>query len=356
MFLYCSRCDIEIIPLKGKKVAACYHCKGPLVQSTPDKIPNAIQMTTDIPREINYKIPETIHELFDTRGSLMGHSAVSSYLSCPERSRLNALGVHRKGPAADAMYNGPKILNELEYGTLIHAALGIRKAHGWSVAHAWLAALPIAEENKQDAFHLCKTYDFNFPMPESDQYGPITTVGLETEVFTEIGNGAGGSLLRTVRYDELITRFSPDGSTRLYSLEHKTTARGGQGVADSYMPQLMTQVALWNLNPHLVAKYGPMEGVYVDALIKTKVPKAERWGPYYINPIQIQRIVEYLRLPEAVRYPVNADGSYARMLQTCWGRWRPCQYIGICHYGEYNNYTMPQIPAAIGDDMAASGD
>jgi hypothetical protein len=104
-------------------------------------------------------------------------------------------------------------------------------------------------------------------------------------------------------------------------------------------------MALWNSNAALVAKYGPMKGVLYDMMIKTKVPQADRHGPFYVSKLQQTRALEYLRLPDQLAFPVltSATGpSYPRFLHSCWGRFKPCPYVNLCHDNSVGEYEWPQ--------------
>jgi hypothetical protein len=107
----------------------------------------------------------------------------------------------------------------------------------------------------------------------------------------------------------------------------------------------MSHVALWNSNPALVQKYGPMKGVLYDMMIKTKVPQADRHGPFYVSKLQQTRALEYLRLPEQIEFPVltsTTGPAYPRFLHSCWGRFKPCPYINLCHDNSVGEYEWPE--------------
>lgn len=322
-------------------------------ESPPIKASDAV--TTDIP-PVGFKIPMTLDEMFAPGGSKYGHSMVSSYLSCPERARLNALRIIRKrGIPIDPEYEVPVELDALGYGTLIHALMAIRKVYGMKTAMDWLAWLPkLGSETRMNALHLMKTWDYEFPMPEAKEL-----LGVEVEVYTDIGDGRGGPLIRTVRYDELSRRPALGGGFEVISNEHKSMASSpGQNGVNQYLSQMMTQVKLWNGNPSLVEKYGRMAGVEIDCLIKTKVPKAQRSGVIEINQFMEDRITEYLRLPEQIAYPRAADGGYPRMLHSCFGKYSPCSYIDLCLRGHSNLYEQKQDPPKDPqtDPLAVAGD
>jgi hypothetical protein len=108
----------------------------------------------------------------------------------------------------------------------------------------------------------------------------------------------------------------------------------------SYGAQLATQSAVWNRNPLLVAKYGRMKGVIGEVIAKTIVPRVERTEPRYFPDLLEERVVLFLRYPEEIRYPVHEDGSYPRFLQSCHGKWRPCQFVPLCWEGDESLYEV----------------
>lgn len=365
MLVHCPRCEVEIISLKGQALT-CRTCKGALVPvATDNDKPTAVHsaplptssvlespsslITKTIP-PLSYAVPTTMAQLFGQGGSKFGHSAVSSYLTCPERARLVALRVRRKKGVIDQLWEqdgNPVELDALGYGTLIHAMMAIRIIYGTDACLQWMNSFPLAASTKLDAHNLIKTWDYEFPFPE-----PFETLGVEVEVYSDVGDGKGGSLLRTVRYDQLMRRQGPMGF-ELFAMEHKTMGSAVKSTGQ-YMSQIMTQVAVWNANPYLVGQHGKMVGVIVDALIKTKTPKADRIGPVFVTPLMEQRITEWLRLPEQISFPPAADGAYPRMLQSCYGKYSPCNYVDLCLHGEVNNFEQAPDPQI--DPVAVAGD
>lgn len=303
--------------------------EGQLVVGQLPRIRDPRETTSII---FGFKIPTTLEEMLSQGGSIAGFSAVSSFLGCPERARLKGIGVHKR--SKEMITEGAFELDELAYGTLIHACLAARVVHGMAAAEWLLKILNLMDDDRTRAQSLMRTYDQTFDLASE----PFKYIGVEAEVFTDVGDGLGGSIVRSVRYDTVVQYQRVGASPMCFSLENKTAAKGGNTVADQYMPQFASQVTLWNSNPHLVQQYGPMVGVIPNMLIKTTVPRAERYAPRYISRFLQHRATEYLRLPEKINFPINSDGSSPRMLHSCWGRYRPCDYLSLCWEGSIGDY------------------
>jgi len=314
------------------------------VMSTPD-VPR-IMVTQTLPPQLAYKIPETVEEILATGGSAMGYSAISTYLSCPERSRLRSLGVKPKPKPSDGSGLPPELEdNALTWGSINHAIRAVRIVYGQDRALQLINELkldkktPLAESDKISLQNIWLTYEATWPLAQE----PFKYLAVECEVFSDIGDGAGHPLIRSVRYDSLAYAFDAYGNPGLFSFECKTTSRAGANQYGAYSAQFYTQVAFWNANPELVRQYGPMRGVIVDGIIKTKVPKMERVEkPVGLKAQEIA--IAYARLPEKVGYPVDAEGRFPRMLHTCWGRFSPCDMIGLCHEDARGDYLIHGEP------------
>lgn len=294
------------------------------------------------------RIPETLDEALEIGGSEAGLSAVSNWLSCPERSRLSGLGVRQK-----VRERPDGVLEKLaarELGTIVHLLVSVRLVYGLGMAYELIGpvkpgdareyGLGLSYEDRLKLWHIITTYDQSFPV----ELEPFEYLGVEVEVFTDIGDGRGGSCIRSVRYDSVV-RFKPEALAEgappgVFSLELKTDSRGGESAMNVYMPQLASHCALWNSNPNLVATWGPMLGAIPNVIVKNVVPRCERMTLRYIPRFMQQRITEYHRLPGEIPFKVKADGSYPRMFHTCWGRYRPCEFIGLCWSNESGNYEV----------------
>ena len=277
------------------------------------------------------------------RGSFAGHSAISGWLSCPERARLRAAGIIRRM----ASYSQDE-LTAMAFGTLCHVLSAVRTAYGeqapYMLMDQWASS--INEEQLMKAKLIFRTMDGNYPLA----LDPFDRLGVEVEVISDVQTRSGAVCLRSVRYDEVV-RMKSDGA--IFSLEKKTMSRSGQSGINPYLPQGMCQQALWNANEALVQRYGKMRGVIFECMIKTTTPNVDRVGPRYFSQWQQSLALEYLRLPEdgGVQFSKNADGTYPRMLHACWGRYQPCEYINLCHenaHGDYedahgNTYQEPTV-------------
>lgn len=286
--------------------------------------------TIELP-PISFPIPETHAELFEGGSSPAGWSSISGFLTCPESSRLRMLGIKRIWRKHDDGL--PDELTAAMFGSLMHAVLAIRIAHGSEIVASWLSDSPLAKSlhpmDQEKAQRMLRVYEENYPL-ESE---PWEYVGVETTVVTDIGGGA----LRSARYDKLV-RMKRDHA--LFSLEHKTASKQGSASVSSYTPQMLVQQTIWNKNEALVEKYGRMQGVWIDQLVKTQIPKCERFGPHMFTRLQEDRMVNTLKLAELNYHsmPIAADGSWPRHFQSCWGRFGPCEYIGLCHDNAIGDY------------------
>lgn len=305
-----------------------------------------IAPTFELP-PLQYRIPLTVEEMLAQGSSRLGFSTVSTYLECPERARLRFLGVRQKRTESFEF----DALNELHFGTLIHTLLPTRVVSGMDAA-LWLLGeiRPLAEVkaprsvddcvpldlhpgDQLKALTILRHYDATFPLDEE----PFEYLGVEAEVGSSFKASDGRSVLRTVKYDALV-RMKADGA--IFSLEHKTSARKISGA--SYTAQMLVQQTVWNANEALVSRYGPMRGVILDVMTKTAVPSCERLGPFYFSPRQEEKMRWYLSLPERVTWPVNPNGSYPMMAHSCWGKYRPCEFINLCWEdadGDYEQVT-----------------
>jgi len=278
---------------------------------------------------VGFPIPKSLADALSGGGSFAGYSAVSTFLECPEKSRLRFLGIERR---AREEY-GVGMLGALAMGTVIHCLRAIRIAHGHEVALHVLHIVFGPDLHPEDILRLdfmFKVYESNFP----EGTDPWRVIGIESEVVTDVALAGDVPALRSVRYDTVIQMR--DGA--ILSWEAKSAARGGATSLDQYNPQAMCQQALWNKNTALVAQWGPMKGVLFDHLIKTETPKVDRIGPKYFSKPQQEMALAYLRLPDEGRFKVTAEGKYPRMLHACWGRFFACPYIAACHEQSYGDY------------------
>ena len=275
--------------------------------------------------------------LASSSGSVAGFHANSEWLTCPERSRLKALGLKRKPPLD---FEKDKELNALDYGILLHELLALRVCYGHDVAlntlNVWS---PELGASWQKATAMLSVYEETFPYAAD----PLQFLGVEVPVITNIRATETSPLpcLRSVRYDGLVYAVSAGGTKQLYSLERKSMSRSGPGALSAYKAQAMIQVALWNANKALVEQYGKMHGVIFETLVKTKIPSVDRI-PEYVSPKQEQLARDYMRYSTngIVQFSQLPDGTYPKFLHACWGRWAPCDFISLCHDEIVGDYTL----------------
>lgn len=297
--------------------------------------------TTSLPEQLTYNPPMSVEALLSGGPSLAGWSVTSGMMECPYRGQLLANNVR---PRVDWALGDE--LNRLGYGSLIHALLAVRWCYGMDWVFNLLNSPGYADLHPADKLKAevaLKTYDYTWPRETE----PFAVLGVECEVFTEIAPG----VISSVRYDAVIKPFKTDPNTGQYipeledhvlSLERKTTATGGESTMTGYTGQFYTQVSNWNANAALVAKYGPMVGVWGDLITKHKVPRAERIGPRYISKFQQDFAQRYLAYKAQIRYPVDAQGRLPQMLNACIGRYGLCQYFSLCHDNSVNSYEVTQ--------------
>jgi len=228
---------------------------------------------------------------------------------------------------------GVRELEATEFGTMMHALRAERWLYGPHAMY-WLLGQWQSELTNYDfwkAYQLWQYYDSVFPMGTDS----FRVLGVEVEVRTPLKLWNGTYVIKTVRYDTVIQY--PTGE--VYSFECKTMARGGEGPLRPYFVQGMTHAGLWNANPWLVSQYGRMQGSLFDMFIKTKEPDCDR-RPMYWSEYQQQRALLFMCAPQQsvkfVRSPV--DGKMPEMYGHCYGHWRPCAYIGICHEQAFGMY------------------
>jgi hypothetical protein len=288
-----------------------------------------------------YDLNLSLQEIFAQTSSPAGHSSISTFLACPEKARLRRLGVRRKSQIVndDGL---PDEYGATEIGSLVHHLLAGRIIHGQDAVEALLEyaegdfglPLPVPEDVRQKLYLMMRVYDEAYPIAEE----PFEYLAVEAEIMTDIsGAKEGPACLRSARYDAVVRMREGPHEGTIWSLEHKTASRGGIGAINQYLAQYETQVAVWNRNPYLVAAYGPMRGVIPDLIIKKAVPEVER-AYREISPTQVDRIVQYLRLPEQITFKVAADGSHPRMRHNCFKGWPPCEYLELCDQDAQNLY------------------
>lgn len=280
---------------------------------------------------IEFNPPESIKAMMiHSSASKAGMSAVSNFLSCPEKARLQSMGLKPVGDHAIADKDFIEELNALEYGTLIHAIRAMRYCYG----HEWAMKLldvykPELLPSDYDAAKMMFNVFDNIWPRDRDTF---ELLGVEAEVISDVGFGE----LRTVRYDSVIRYLD---TREIFSFEAKTAARGGASALSPYFPQGMSQTLIWNANPHLVAQYGEMRGSFFEQFVKTATPTVNRLGPYYWTKRHQVLARNYLMAPgRTVQFFPEPEGNAPRQLHSCWGRYRACEFMPICHEEAYGGF------------------
>lgn len=319
-------CGVDVLMPQADGGEHCPSCGEWLGMGMAEMNADALQVTTELP-PLGFQVPETVEAMLAGSASRAGWHAVSGYLACPEASRLRSLRVRRKGWAWE---HGSE-LDARGFGLLIHAALAIRSLWGQGAVLQWLEMIRpgLYEPDYLKALIMMRVYDDTYPAATD----PLRILGVEIPVNSNVGYP--DSLIRTVRYDAVV---QIGNEPCVYSLERKTDSRGGASAMAAYTPQAAVQCAIWNANPSLVNRYGLMRGIIWDILVKTVVPRCERVGPNIVPKHQQGLALQYMRQTEAVKFPVEADGSYPKFLHTCWGRFRPCEYVPLCWENAVNLY------------------
>lgn len=263
-------------------------------------------------------------------GSFAGNSAIGGWLECPEKSRLSGLGVR---PKSSGWSGPPGDLDPAPFGTLNHALRAERLLYGSESVYALLDrwAPELSSDDYIKAKLMWRIYDTQFPLG-SDGFEYL---GVECEVRTALKLYDGRQVIRSVRYDTIIRMGG-----LVYSFECKTMSRSGRGALLPYMRQGMVQQAIWNANEALVERYGRMDGVIFDMLVKTQTPNIDRSPPECFSKHQEGLARQWMRSPdETVKFFVDpVTGRFPQFLQSCWGRWSPCHYIPVCHEEAYGMY------------------
>lgn len=275
---------------------------------------------------------QSLHDVvLYSAGSVAGQSAVSDWLACPEYSRLKKKGVRTK----QAQHFEVADLDAASFGTMMHALRAMRWLYGSGIVYELLEKWrsEMTEDDYLKAKMLWHVYDTLF-MLGSD---PFEFLGVEVEVRTALLGWDGKPIVRSCRYDTVIRYLS---TGEIASFEFKTMARSGRGGLQPYYKQGASQMAIWNANADLVGRYGPMGEVLYDCAVKTKTPDVVRL-PERFTRFQQLLAHKYLTSPEqGVKYAVGPDGRFPQNLHTCYGRWRPCEYIDACWNESYGAYTM----------------
>lgn len=297
----------------------------------------ATQWLPPVGHGVDYRSMSLFEMLMASGGSAVGQSAVSDWVGCPEYSRLRSLGV--EGKPTNSQIAGTAELDAASFGTMMHALRATRILHGvtemYTLLEKWRADL--VEDDYLLAKMMWRVYDTQYPLENDLAVADVghEVLGVEVEVRTALRAWDGHPVIRSVRYDTIV-RYPKTGE--LYSFECKTMARGGRGSLRPYYKQGASQMSLWNSNPGLVARYGPMTGVLYDCMIKTKNPTADRVTEFF-SRIHQELAKKFLLSPEqGIVYLKGPDGRFPQNLTHCYQFFRPCEYTDLCWEHSYGSY------------------
>ena len=307
------------------------------------EIENAPEITSEL-FPICYPIPKDLDEIFQSSATSHGYHAVATYYKCPQLSEYKKKNIK---PQRELDFDPTVELKGMFFGTLMHCLLSVRVVYGQDWVEHLLSedhsiGKHLHELTRTQALNIIKLYNKTFPF--DIEAGSFKYIGVEaaiqSNIYSDIPNHE--PRYRTVRYDKIVQDVH---KKEVYSMDHKTTTRGGAYMLLGYTDQFWTQCAIWNSNRSLVEKYGPMRGVIPDAIITTKIPRCERPRIIYMTERYHALALEYLRGIDRFSYPVNEDGSRLHMLHTCFGgTYGPCQYTLMCHDGASPIETIINAP------------
>lgn len=136
----------------------------------------------------------------------------------------------------------------------------------------------------------------------------------------------------TCRYD-LIARVPDDHGTIIpgvYVVEHKSASRMSRDVQEGWHldGEIIGELMLWK-RAGLHRKYGPLQGVIVNIVTKTKVPNFHR---EIVSPpaAHMRRQHKDLKVWKATEGLYRATGRWPRALASCVDRYGFCDYFEHC--------------------------
>lgn len=139
------------------------------------------------------------------------------------------------------------------------------------------------------------------------------------------------------RYD-LIAKVEAGSSDQagpgIWDVELKTASREDFATTDGWMNdgEIIQQQMLW-LENRLDKKFGRLEGVIVDIIVKTKEPKFLR-VVVPLNKIQARNHERDLKTHRALKVLYEANGYFPRSRSGCITRWGPCEWFNVCAEGK----------------------
>lgn len=138
----------------------------------------------------------------------------------------------------------------------------------------------------------------------------------------------------TCRYDLVakVTRDSQVVVPGTYIIEHKSSGRLGRDVTEGWAldGEIVGQVMLWTRgDPSPMDLWGPLDGVIVNLLVKTKIPQFQR---IVVEPPEgvIERHLKDLRVQRGLEAMYAGMNYWPRQLASCWGRYGPCRFFDEC--------------------------
>jgi hypothetical protein len=139
---------------------------------------------------------------------------------------------------------------------------------------------------------------------------------------------------RTARYD-LVAEVLPGGHLMpgIYCINHKTTSRLTRDLTEGYHldGQILDEIALYT-RAGLHRRFGPLQGVIINILVKTAVPNFHR---EIVSPptFQLRRQAKDLRVHRAMLGIYEATNTWPRSLGSCVGRYGFCDFWEHCREG-----------------------
>lgn len=136
----------------------------------------------------------------------------------------------------------------------------------------------------------------------------------------------------TCRYDLVARVESTDGKILpgTYIVEHKTSSRMDRSVTEGWHldGEIIGEVMLWNKSG-MKRKYGPLQGVIVNIITKTKVVNFHR---EIVSPPtgQLRKQYNDLKVWRAMEQVYTATNKWPRAMAACWGRYGACEFFEEC--------------------------
>lgn len=238
-----------------------------------------------------------------------GWSSLSTFMACPYKYKMTEVGEH---PTEDY----------LEVGGLFHELRAYtRKAlldGGSFDAQQYCSALldeRVNPTNVHEARRLFTAYSSRY---ENDYLSPIS---IEKKfVIDKLGH--------TCRYDEIAVATSnsdgfPEGA---WIVECKTASRRRDHWDND--GEILGEMLGWKYN-RLDAKYGKLNGVLIDLVVKTRVPEFHRIAV----PVNLRRLAMHARdlaAAEMEREACKAKNVWPRRRNSCLAHYKPCTFYDHC--------------------------